>query len=93
MSGHSALQDDEKNAPYGDDKKQVDVVSVPIYDQDGPVEFEEKQELRRGLQQRHIQMIALAGTIGTGLFLGSGRAISNGGPLGRSTSFSKVSGF
>lgn len=27
-------------------------------------------------------MIALAGTIGTGLFLGSGKAIANGGPLG-----------
>jgi len=39
-------------------------------------------ESRRGLHQRHIQMIALAGTIGTGLFLGSGRAITNGGPLG-----------
>jgi amino acid transporter len=37
---------------------------------------------RRGLHQRHIQMIALAGTIGTGLFLGSGKAISRGGPLG-----------
>jgi amino acid transporter len=27
-------------------------------------------------------MIALAGTIGTGLFLGSGKAIADGGPLG-----------
>lgn len=27
-------------------------------------------------------MIALAGTIGTGLFLGSGRAVANAGPLG-----------
>lgn len=27
-------------------------------------------------------MIALAGTIGTGLFLGSGKAIARGGPLG-----------
>ncbi|CAG8980958.1 hypothetical protein HYALB_00003817 [Hymenoscyphus albidus] len=37
---------------------------------------------RRGLGQRHIQMIALAGTIGTGLFLGSGKALARGGPLG-----------
>lgn len=27
-------------------------------------------------------MIALAGTIGTGLFLGSGAALANGGPVG-----------
>ncbi|KAK5045760.1 hypothetical protein LTR84_008852 [Exophiala bonariae] len=42
----------------------------------------EIKEVRQGLKQRHIQMIALAGTIGTGLFLGSGRAIARGGPLG-----------
>jgi amino acid transporter len=27
-------------------------------------------------------MIALAGTLGTGLFLGSGKAIAHGGPAG-----------
>ncbi|KAM5362956.1 hypothetical protein ACJA88_013780 [Fusarium oxysporum] len=42
----------------------------------------ESNELRQGLHQRHIQMIALAGTIGTGLFLSSGRAIAYAGPLG-----------
>ncbi|CAD6439283.1 a61c5c97-eda8-4861-a942-97df7789b8d0 [Sclerotinia trifoliorum] len=49
---------------------------------DEPKEFAEIKELRRGLAQRHIQMIALAGTIGTGLFLGSGKAIARAGPLG-----------
>ncbi|KAE9394481.1 hypothetical protein BT96DRAFT_998486 [Gymnopus androsaceus JB14] len=44
--------------------------------------FVEEKDLKRGLKQRHIQMIALAGTIGTGLFLGSGRALANGGPVG-----------
>lgn len=39
-------------------------------------------DFRRGLHQRHIQMIALAGAIGTGLFLGSGKAIARAGPLG-----------
>ena len=28
----------------------------------------------RGLQNRHVQLIAIAGTIGTGLFLGAGRS-------------------
>jgi yeast amino acid transporter len=42
----------------------------------------EVSEVRQGLHQRHIQMIALAGTIGTGLFLSSGTALSHGGPLG-----------
>ncbi|KAJ5133660.1 amino acid permease [Penicillium atrosanguineum] len=48
----------------------------------GAPELAEVQELRQGLQQRHIQMIALAGTIGTGLFLGSGRALADAGPAG-----------
>lgn len=35
-------------------------------------------------------MIALAGTIGTGLFLGSGKAISRGGPLGALLGYSII---
>ncbi|KAF9559882.1 amino acid permease [Agrocybe pediades] len=37
---------------------------------------------KRGLQERHLSMIALAGMIGTGLFLSSGRALAHAGPLG-----------
>ncbi|KAJ3282813.1 hypothetical protein HDU76_008578 [Blyttiomyces sp. JEL0837] len=36
----------------------------------------------RDLQARHLQMIALGGTIGTGLFLASGGVIASAGPLG-----------
>ncbi|KAJ6076268.1 hypothetical protein N7499_008249 [Penicillium canescens] len=45
-------------------------------------QLEETKEFKQGLHQRHIQMIALAGTVGTGLFLSSGRAIVYAGPLG-----------
>lgn len=34
----------------------------------------------RGLKSRHIQFIALGGTIGTGLFLGIGKAFAHSGP-------------
>jgi len=37
-------------------------------------------ELRRTLQRRHMQMIALGGVIGAGLFVGSSGAIAKGGP-------------
>ncbi|MDR3228448.1 MAG: amino acid permease [Puniceicoccales bacterium] len=37
-------------------------------------------ELRRDLGNRHIQLIALGGAIGTGLFLGSAGALKNAGP-------------
>ncbi|KAF5320671.1 hypothetical protein D9619_001519 [Psilocybe cf. subviscida] len=36
----------------------------------------------RKLQERHLSMIALAGMIGTGLFLSSGKALAHAGPLG-----------
>ncbi|KAJ5908017.1 hypothetical protein N7495_000699 [Penicillium taxi] len=39
-------------------------------------------ELQRKLKSRHLQMIAIGGTIGTGLFIGSGTAIAHAGPVG-----------
>jgi amino acid transporter, AAT family len=40
----------------------------------------EARDLHRGLKDRHIQMIAIGGAIGVGLFLGAGRAIGIAGP-------------
>lgn len=54
--------------------------------------FEENTQLRQGLHQRHIQMIALAGTLGTGLFLSSGQAIARSGPLGTWLAYSIIGG-
>ncbi|EGG03420.1 uncharacterized protein MELLADRAFT_49500 [Melampsora larici-populina 98AG31] len=39
-------------------------------------------EVERKLKQRHISMIAIGGTIGTGLFLGTSQALTTAGPVG-----------
>ncbi|NHB57682.1 amino acid permease [Acinetobacter shaoyimingii] len=40
----------------------------------------EPSKLQRGLKNRHIQLIAMGGAIGTGLFLGSAQVIQSAGP-------------
>ncbi|KAK9723014.1 Basic amino-acid permease [Basidiobolus ranarum] len=44
------------------------------------VEHRPKDTLKRALTARQVQMIAIGGTIGTGLFLGTGKSLSTGGP-------------
>ncbi|KAF9085474.1 hypothetical protein BGX23_009620 [Mortierella sp. AD031] len=70
------------NAHSGMEKTEVDMEkSEPI-----PVEqmanVEEPDGLKRELKLRHMVMIAISGTIGTGLFLTSGKTIATAGPLG-----------
>ena len=40
---------------------------------------QEEEKLQRSLTNRHIQMIAIGGAIGTGLFMGSGKTLSVSG--------------
>ncbi|KIV81477.1 hypothetical protein PV11_03662 [Exophiala sideris] len=54
------------------------------------VTLREDQDLRRGLHQRHIGLIAIAGAIGTGLFLGLGGSIQTAGPLGALLGYATV---
>ncbi|MFZ2400246.1 MAG: amino acid permease, partial [Bifidobacterium adolescentis] len=42
--------------------------------------LDKDNDMERGLKNRHVQFIAIGGTIGTGLFLGSGKSIALTGP-------------
>ncbi|KAL9060280.1 MAG: hypothetical protein Q9162_000684 [Coniocarpon cinnabarinum] len=46
--------------------------------------------LLRSLKSRHLQMIAFGGSIGTGLFVGSGATLSAGGPASVLIAFSLI---
>lgn len=41
---------------------------------------EDEQGLQRGLSNRHLQLMALGGAIGTGMFMGSSKTIHEAGP-------------
>ena len=43
---------------------------------------EAQPKLKRSLKARHMNMIALGGTIGTGLFVAGGETVSQAGPGG-----------
>ena len=44
------------------------------------LETSPETSLQRGLQSRHITMIAIGGAIGTGLIIGTGKALAQAGP-------------
>lgn len=47
-----------------------------------PLKAHDNPLLQQKMKPRHLQMIAVGGSIGTGLFIGSGQALRNGGPAG-----------
>lgn len=64
-----------------------------VDDHDGDlITTAEVSHLKRGLAERHLSMLGIAGAIGTGLFLSLGGAIQTGGPLGALLGYAVVGG-
>ena len=51
-----------------------------VTERNDEIRTEEVNSTKRGLKSRHAQMLALGGTIGTALFVGSGQTLARGGP-------------
>ncbi|EPX73408.1 proline specific permease [Schizosaccharomyces octosporus yFS286] len=67
----------EKDSEKGSVKPEYD---EPIQAEVLPVSNIQLGETRRALKSRHVQLIALGGCIGTGLFVGSGQSLAQSGP-------------
>ncbi|EEH09426.1 arginine permease [Histoplasma capsulatum G186AR] len=74
---HESLNQDEK----GTTATVGDTSSSPCHESFWH-QSSQLSQLQRKLKSRHLQMIAIGGTVGTGLFIGSGEAISTAGPAG-----------
>ena len=51
----------------------------------------QNNDLRRGLKTRHVNMIALGGAIGTGLFVALGGSLNQAGPGGAIAAYACIS--
>lgn len=64
-----------------DNTKHTKHTSHTTLEEEGQIDYAPTTDrLRRSLSARQVQMIAIGGTIGTGLFLGTGKSLATGGP-------------
>jgi amino acid permease len=62
------------------EKDEVGVAIEPGMSSPIDIEHGDDGKLQQKLKGRHMQMIAIGGSIGAGLFVGSGGALASGGP-------------
>lgn len=72
------MSDTEKSIGLEKNVKSEDYITDPEALEDVVYSGTEKNEVKRSLQARHVSMIALGGTIGTGLFISTKGPVSTG---------------
>ncbi|KAG8959749.1 hypothetical protein FRC03_007525 [Tulasnella sp. 419] len=84
MSGDRINEKTEKTPSFNGslEKGNLNQTTYTVEEDKYHFDAHDLDKVQRRLKQRHVQMIAIAGTIGTGLFLGSGKALARAGPLG-----------
>ncbi|KAF7318720.1 hypothetical protein HMN09_00384000 [Mycena chlorophos] len=70
------------SSPHNSEKTSGSPVDAVDLERDIRLRTNDVHFMHRSLKGRQVSMIAIAGTIGTGLFLASGKALANGGPVG-----------
>lgn len=79
-SSDGASPHDSPDPEYGGKTEyQQAAGEVPAVDGDGVAVHGDHTHLHRGLKSRHITMIAIGGAIGTGLIIGTGKALAQSG--------------
>jgi amino acid transporter len=76
----SKSKDVEKTGDYEDSVAAGQVQDGKQRPHTTGLETSPETSLQRGLQARHITMIAIGGAVGTGLVIGTGKALAQTGP-------------
>ncbi|KAL8709105.1 MAG: hypothetical protein Q9220_006126 [cf. Caloplaca sp. 1 TL-2023] len=80
----------KRNPDYHITQRGVIGANGQVYDVESAAQATAESPLARKLKGRHLQMIAIGGSIGTGLFVGSGKALQQGGPASLLIAFSLI---
>lgn len=74
---HNSGNDPAASPPTSDMEKTLSTANVSRAPHEHSIAAD---KLARKLSARQVQMVAIGGTIGTGLFLGTGKSLTTGGP-------------
>lgn len=80
----------KQNPNYHITQKGVVGANGQVFDVESAAVATAESPLARKLKGRHLQMIAIGGSIGTGLFVGSGKALQQGGPASLLIAFALI---